>query len=141
MEYVIDYALVRAPTNVVKEYHSSSQYVRLSLLHQTSLEEYNFDIDGLVSRIPLVNNLLCEHFSMFLDSNLVYILLMDNLIDIALEYKLIESCFLIHVTDSIKHVIRYKCGKVSCLDECILRTLTLHLNHISNNEFRSIQPD
>ena len=43
---------------------------------------------------------------MFLDSSLVYVLLMDNLIDIVLEYELIESCFLVHVTDSIKHVIR-----------------------------------
>ena len=42
------------PTNVVEEYHSSSQYVRLSLLHQTSLEEQNFDMDGLVGRIHLV---------------------------------------------------------------------------------------
>ena len=80
--------------------------MRLILLHRTSLEEQNFDMDGLVGRIPLVNHLLCEHFSMFLDSSLVYVLLMDNLIDIVLEYELIESCFLIHVTDSIKHVIR-----------------------------------
>ena len=80
--------------------------MRLSLLHRTSLEEQNFDMDGLVGRIPLVNHLLCEHFSMFLDSSLVYVLLMDNLIDIVLEYELIESYFLVHVTDSIKHVIR-----------------------------------
>ena len=78
--------------------------MRLILLHQTSLEEQNFDMDSLVGRILLVNHLLCEHFSMFLDSSLVYLLLMDNLI--VLEYELIESCFLVHVTDSIKHVIR-----------------------------------
>ena len=80
--------------------------MRLILLHQTLLEEQNFDMDGLVGRIPLVNHLLYEHFSMFLDSSLVYVLLMDNLIDIVLEYELIESCFFIHVTDSIKQVIR-----------------------------------
>ena len=81
--------------------------MRLILLHQTPLEEQNFDMDGLVGRIHQSNfGLLCEHFSMFLDSSLVYVLLMDNLIDIVLEYELIESCFLIHVTDSIKHVIR-----------------------------------
>ena len=50
-------------------------------------------MDDLVGRVPLVNHLLCEHFSMFLDSSLVYVLLMDNLIDIVLEYELIESCF------------------------------------------------
>ena len=71
----------------------------------------------------------------------MYVLLMDNLIDIVLEYELIETCFLVHVTDSIKHVIRQECGKVSCLDECVLLPLTLHLNHISNNDFRSIQPN
>ncbi|KAM1121274.1 hypothetical protein ACFX19_003022 [Malus domestica] len=38
MEYTIGYAPVRAPTNVVEEYHSSSQYVRLILLHRISLE-------------------------------------------------------------------------------------------------------
>ena len=80
--------------------------MRLILLHQTPLEEHNFDMDGHIGRIPSVNHLLCEHFSMFLDSSLVYVLLMDNLIDIVLEYELIESCFLVHVTDSIKHVIR-----------------------------------
>ena len=31
---------------------------------------------------------------------------MDNLIDIVLEYELIESCLSVHVTNSIKHVIR-----------------------------------
>ena len=49
---------------------------------------------------------------MFLDSSLVYVLLMDNLIDIVLEYELIESCFLVHVTDSIKHVIGKNVGKL-----------------------------
>ena len=63
-------------------------------------------MDGLVGRIPLLNHLFCEHFPMFLDSRLVYVLLIDNLIDVVLAYELIESCFLIHVTDSIKHVIR-----------------------------------
>ena len=62
---------------------------------------------SLVGRIhPSKFGLLYEHFSMFLDSSLVYVLLMDNLIDIVLEYELIESYFLIHVTDSIKHVIK-----------------------------------
>ena len=73
--------------------------MRLILLHQTLLEERNFDMDGLVGRISLVNHLLCEHFFMFLDSSLVFVLVMDNLIDIVLEYELIESCFLIHVTE------------------------------------------
>ena len=76
--------------------------MRLILLHRTPLEEQNFDMDDLIGRIPLVNHLLCEHFSMFLDSSLVYVLF----IDIVLEYELIESCFLVHVTNSIKHVIR-----------------------------------
>ena len=81
--------------------------MRLILLDQTSLEKQNFDMDGLVGRIhPSSFGLLYEHFSMFLDSSLVYVLVMDYLIDIVLEYELIESCFLIHVTDSIKHVIR-----------------------------------
>ena len=62
MELIIGYAPVRAPTNVVKEYHSRSQYVRLILLHRTPLKEHNFDMDGLIGRIPLVNHLLCEHF-------------------------------------------------------------------------------
>ena len=79
----------------------------LILLHQTSLEEQNFDMDGLVGRIHPSNfGLLSEHFSMFLDSSLVYVLLMDNLVDIVLEYELIEACFLIHMTNSIKHMIR-----------------------------------
>ena len=52
-------------------------------------------MNDLVGRIHPSNfGLLCEHFPMFLDSSLVYVLLMDNLIDIVLEYELIESCFL-----------------------------------------------
>ena len=95
MENTISYALICASTNVVKKYHYRSQFMRLILLHLTHLEEQNFDMEVSCSPNSLVSCcLLCEQFLMFPDSSLVFILVLDNVMDIILKYELIKSCFL-----------------------------------------------